>query len=279
MYSSDPPQLPGRTTILRRCKRFFALLGATSILAGLIASTDAIFENFFVPSARIVSVVGEPTEIAGTITSGQLPNTPSPEDLHVEIRPSGAQFSVSSAILSKSLLSGDIQWRIPMMPQREALVGIYEVSVSLAAHDSNHLIPIGIWRLDLFSTAAECNAHRSSFLARWFGVAPLDVAIWALFLALFSGASYYALLQWISRLLSANGYLRVYHAKEDGDDTLLYCVDAKNMIEPTRSYSVCSAAGQLLGTADVSESGRRYCVFRLYAARARAGCVIALGAA
>ena len=79
------------------------------------------------------------------------------------------------------------------------------------------------------------------------------------------------------RALATNGYLRVFHAKTDGDDTLLYCVHPKDDITlKLESYRVLSATGQLLGLAMLIEKGRRHCVFRLHTAQARAGCLIAI---
>ena len=79
------------------------------------------------------------------------------------------------------------------------------------------------------------------------------------------------------RALATNGYLRVFHAKTDGDDTLLYCVHPKDDITlKLESYRVLSATGQLLGLAMLIEKGRRHCVFRLHTVQARAGCLIAI---
>ena len=47
-------------------------------------------------------------------------------------------------------------------------------------------------------------------------------------------------------------------------------------IMTTRIGEGLSATGQLLGMAVLADSGRRHCVFRLHAARARAGCIVAV---
>ena len=111
-----------------------------------------------------------------------------------------------------------------------------------------------------------------SLLVSKLGIDPLPAAFACLISALLLALLYPALY-----FIDRSGCLRVFHARTSGPDTLLYCVQPVRDA-PVRgtAYRVLSATGQLLGMAVLADSGRRHCVFRLHAARARAGCIVAV---
>ena len=91
-----------------------------------------------------------------------------------------------------------------------------------------------------------------------------------------SGVLYLAAFLIGSHRLAREGYFRVYFTRPEGDDTMLYCIDSERILSEERPYPVLSAAGQLIGLANVSGRGARHCVLKLSAAQARAGCLIAV---
>lgn len=105
---------------------------------------------------------------------------------------------------------------------------------------------------------------------------PLNAAFAALIVAATACLLYFGLIYFGSAWLAKRGFLRVYHTRQEGDDTMLYCIDPQASLNEAQTYPVLSAAGKLMGTAEVTSRGARYCILKLTAAQARTGCLVAL---
>ena len=133
------------------------------------------------------------------------------------------------------------------------------------------------WQIEAWPDRTSMQEASPSLLVSKLGIDPLPAAFACLISALLLALLYPALYFIDRRTLARSGCLRVFHARTSGPDTLLYCVQPVRDA-PVRgtAYRVLSATGQLLGMAVLADSGRRHCVFRLHAARARAGCIVAV---
>lgn len=269
------PQLPAYTAGLRLAKRGFAAALGAALIAGTLSSVDALYASLSRPSNTVAVTANVPFEISGT-----LPDSLDAQAvalgrgrLSLEIEPETAHVAVNSVEIAKRKLLFGYRWHATLMILPPAAAGVYTATATLT---NGHTIALDPWRIEIYPSRAKLDEHSPSIIRRWFGRDPLGLAIRALVVALAAAAGYQLLLRWLTKIFADNGFLRVYHAKPDGDDTLLYCIDGRGAIEAHRAYPVYSAAGQLLGTAEVAETSSRYCVLRLNSARARAGCVIAL---
>lgn len=253
------------------------MLGAlmsTALVFGTAASVDAFYSNVKTPSDRIAAVSGQSVELAGTLEDASID---SPLALRIVVSPATDRIVVNGTRFEPRRFSEGVAWRttLTLMPQLPS--GLYGVSVSVTGNSSVHL-PTPKIDLDVFPSEEALDAASPSFLMRYAGLNPLSTAVRTLLFALLAGFSWWALRFYTRAQLRKRGYLRIYHAKPAGDDTLLYCLDSDRRVEAGEPYPVLTAAGQTLGTAFLLERESRYCVLKLTSARARAraGCMVAL---
>ncbi len=268
-------QLPAYTAGLRLAKRCLAAALGAALVAGTLSSIDALYASLSQPANTIAVTANVPFEISGT-----LPDSPEAQAaasgrarLSLDIEPDAAHVAVNSVEIVKRTPLFGYRWHATLMILPPAAGSAYTATATLT---NGHTLTLDPWRIEIYPSSEELAAHSPSIIRRLLDWNPLGFAIRALIVALVAAAGYQLLLRWLTKIFADNGFLRVYHAKSDGDDTLLYCIDSRGAIEAGRSYPVLTAAGQLLGTAVASQTGARYCVLRLTSARARAGCIIAL---
>ena len=272
MYKTRSTELPERIRTLARVRNAFAATACAAVFLGLLSSLDAISERFFAPENQASVLAARPFSLTGSLPINTTVTAPR---LLTRLEPETTQVLVEKFSVVESFFGGAPQWEATLLVVPPASPGVYQLSLTLA--DAGWAMPIGQTRLDLFTSKDALDEQSRSFLLRRLGIGPIDAALALLALAVFFGALFGLSRRWHATALVERGYLKVYHTKDAGDDTLLYCADPKKVLEIERTYPVLSAAGQFLGTADVSEAGGRYCVLRLYAARARAGCLVSLG--
>lgn len=266
------PPLPRYLRILFGVRRTLGALMSTALVFGTVASVDAFYSNVKTPSNRIAAVSGQSVELAGTLEDASID---SPLALRIVVSPATERIVVNGTRFEPRHFSEGVSWRttLTLMPQLTS--GLYGVSVSVTGHSSVHLSTPKI-DLDVFPSEEALDAASPSFLMRHAGLNPLSTAVRTLLLALAAGFSWWSLRFYLRTQLRKRGYLRIYHAKPSGDDTLLYCLDSDHRVEAGEPYPVLTAAGQTLGTAFLLERESRYCVLKLTSARARAGCMVAL---
>lgn len=272
MNKTRQTELPARIRALRRVRAVLGAAACSAVFFGLLASIDAISERFFAPDDVTSALPAKIFPLSGALPLHTKLTSPS---LLARLEPATALVNVERFEVRESFFGSAPQWHAILQILPPASPGVYQLTLTLA--DAGWALPLGQTRIDLFASQKALEQSSRSLLLRYTGIAPIDASLWLLALAGLFGVLYYSCRRYVAAALVKRGYLRVYHTKDAGDDTLLYCADPKKVLEVKRTYPVLSAAGQFLGTADVSEAGGRYCVLRLYAARARAGCFISLG--
>lgn len=270
-----PHAQASRTTAgdaFRSVRRTVFYAGLAALIVGMAASADALLSYSSIPARTICAAPGDSFELSGEAVG--LP-VERPPRLEVAVTPQEAASSIAISQVSsvKLFFTDATAWTVRMAllppPSRDVL----KVSVTLL--DLPHQ-PAQIWTLRTYPTEGELQSASGSLCLSKLRVDPLTASFCSL--AFGSSALLFFFLSplFFGKRLKEAGYLRVFHAKADGDDTLLYCIDPAGDVRVDRAYTVLSATGQALGLAEITEQGRRHCVFRLRAARARAGCLISL---
>lgn len=276
------PALPGYLVVMRRIKRALMALALLAIGVGLLASMDAIAELLFKPANLPSVVLKNRFELSGDLPPALGDRFKDaalgPVNVSVETRPTAVQVVLDDFQIKEGLVGGGFKWKAALVVLPPANPGIYQVQLTLRA-PNEPLVAIPAQDVDLYASESERQNADKSICRRLLATDPLDVAVVSLLLALMFGAGFYGVRRCYARRLADHGCLRVYHAKLSGDDTLLYCLDLKNDMHPEERYPIFSAAGELLGTAEVLETDARWAVLRLSAARATAGCIVALSSA
>lgn len=260
--------LPRSLLLLRAVKRALGLCVVFAVLLGIIASLDALIGQIRTPRDALSVLSGGSTTISGT-----LPSEGSASNVVLRFAQPAEGVRVDSIHYSRPALSKDVAWTAILSAAPGTAPGVYSIAAELKGspqHLADH------WRLTVFGSAEELRAQSPFLFVRAFGADPLVLAIRALILALVSGVLYIAAFFIGSRHLAREGYFRVYFTRPEGDDTMLYCIDSERILSEEHPYPVLSAAGQLIGLANVSGRGARHCVLKLPAAQARAGCLIAV---
>lgn len=253
---------------LRRTIPFF-LLFALGI--GTLASIDALHTALTTPEHEISLAAGDSAELSGSLShlSSQFPPR-----IRVDVTPETPRLTISKITTSPALLTSDTNWHATLTLADDAVRKTLNLEVTFP--DLPHQPP-ELWTLQTYPSATALHHDSRSVFLSVLHVEPLKIAFSCLFFATLLTGLYPALTLWERKTLVKKGFLRVFHARDEGDDTLLYCVYAKDDVRLLNdSYRVVSATGQLLGLAILTEKGRRHCVFRLRTARARAGCLIAI---
>ena len=207
---------------------------------------------------RILSVTAVACAAAGMIASADA--------LISGFGDGGDKLSVAtdnSTVITGSISSeqGNRGLQVRIEPPEDGLTASHELDVLF---------------VQVLPNAAAVRANSSSFLMRIWGWEPLNAAFAALIVAATACLLYFGLIYFGSAWLAKRGFVRVYHTRQEGDDTMLYCIDPQSSLNEAQTYPVLSAVGKLMGTAEVTSRGARYCILKLTAAQARTGCLVAL---
>lgn len=238
---------------------------------GTIASIDAFQTAVTTPTGHLSSFVGEPLELSGDFRN---PNPEQPARIVIEFQPNNNHLTVAQITTSPALLTDETTWHATL---NLANVNAQETLQAKVSFPDNPHQPSEEWTIHAYPDQASLEKDSRSLMLSYLSMDPIWTAMLCLLFSSLLAVLYPLLGYFDRRALATKGYLRVFHAKADGDDTLLYCVHPKdNITLKLDSYRVLSATGQLLGLAMLTEKGRRHCVFRLPTAQARAGCLIAI---
>lgn len=256
----------------RSVRRTVFYTGLAALLIGITASVDVLFADSALPDRTVRAVSGDSVEITGEVSSLAPDHPPR---LQVIVSPQEKTGAVSVAQISSSrrFFSGATTWTIRLNVAPETAPTTFRITVTMPEQPHE---PTQNWTLTTFASAEAMERASGSFFLSKLGVNPLYAAFCSLAVAGLAALIFFLAPFLFSRSLKQAGYLRVFHTKTAGDDTLLYCIDPAHDISSGRTYTVLSASGQALGVAEMIEQGRRHCIFLLRATRARAGCLISL---
>ena len=269
MHIEGDQPLPRSLALLRAIRLLIALIGLAALALGTFASADALVASSRTPDDRLAAFPG-----ALTLISGRIPGDAPDSTVFVRSEPQG--LFVESIVYSRALLSDAMRWSAVVRTLPDAAPGRYDIIASAATGSATQ--PFDRWRMTVHPDKEAYEAASPSVMLHRFSVEPLDAALVSLAVAIVCGLLYAGMLFLCGKALMRLGFCRVYYTRSEGDDTFLYCIDQEMLLADDRSYPVLSAAGQLLGLADVTSRGARYCVLRLASAQARAGCMVSLGA-
>lgn len=261
----------GCATPLTRLRRALPPVLLPILALGMLASIDALQTQMRLPEHTLFMSTGDTVELSGVI---RAPLSSVPPAVRLTISPDTVSVTLSGVTTSQRTLSDDTIWRAKLT------LGAAPAHTTLKADicfpDLHHESPQS-WQIEAWPDRTSLQEASPSLLVSELGIEPLPAAFACLISALLLASLYPALYFIDRRTLARSGCLRVFHARTSGPDTLLYCVQPERDA-PVRgtAYRVLSATGQLLGMATLTDSGRRHCVFRLQAARARAGCIVAV---
>lgn len=271
MTASAIRSATGCATPLTRLRRALPPVLLPILALGTFASIDALQTQMRLPEHALFMSTGDTVELTGVIRA-PLPSAPPARRL--TISPDSVPVTLSGVTTSQRTLSDDTVWRAKLTLGEVPAHLAFKADISFP--DLHHEASQS-WQIEAWPDRTSMQEASPSLLVSKLGIDPLPAAfacpISALLLALLYPALYFI----DRRTLARSGCLRVFHARTSGPDTLLYCVQPVRDA-PVRgtAYRVLSATGQLLGMAVLADSGRRHCVFRLHAARARAGCIVAV---
>ena len=258
--------LPQSVIALRALRR--TLSAAAIIAAGLgaLASADAILSGFGSSKLSIAAA-------QSTVLTGSMPADHANRGMQVRIEPSDGGLIASDVRVSKAFISSRMNWSALLTADPDAAGKHFTV---IAGTPDKQPHELDIWRVDVLSDAAAVRAASSSLVMRLLGLDALNAALGAFICALSACVLYFTLIYFSAAWLAKRGFVRVYHTRMEGDDTMLYCIDPQSSLRELGTYPILSATGKLLGMAQVITRGTRYCVLQLTAAQARTGCLVAL---
>lgn len=245
-------------SLLRR-----ALLWASLVFAfvGVIASIDALQEGLRSPDRHLEATVG--TQIEMTLPFDGRPDL-LPSDFSLMVTPQTSSLVGQNFAIGKT--GKDVLVTLHALPS--ILPGSYEVRLLSNGNASDP------WTVQVYADKRAMQKDSLSYLESLFGLDPLNVTVVFLGLFLFSLLAGFVSHRTLQALFTKKGYLRVFHTKEEGNDTLLYCIDEQRTLSDTNRYPILTATGHLLGFATVLERGRQHCILRLQASHATTGCLI-----
>lgn len=273
-------QLPTRTArILRWTRRLCSGTAALALALGMVACVDELQRNLKTPPDTLSAWPGTAVTL-----SGVLPDLPENTAVTIQLKtsPEDKLLAVNSVSVVPRWFNRGQRWRATLTALPQLPPGSYQVlPVARVINDRGNVQELHLhpWSLIVHQDASAAQHASPSLMQSRLGADPLLSAIVFLGLGIFAAALTPLLGRMLSRNLARHGYLLVYHAKADGDDTLLYCLDTDSQLRSHRMYPVLSAVGQLIGLAALATHSRRHCVLRLPAAQARAGCFISLRSA
>ena len=270
MTASAIRSATGCATPLTRLRRALPPVLLPILALGTFASIDALQTQMRLPEHALFMSTGDTVELTGVIRA-PLPSAPPARRL--TISPDSVPVTLSGVTTSQRTLSDDTVWRAKLTLGEVPAHLAFKADISFP--DLHHEASQS-WQIEAWPDRTSMQEASPSLLVSKLGIDPLPAAFACLISALLLALLYPALYFIDRRTLARSGCLRVFHARTSGPDTLLYCVQPVRDA-PVRgtAYRVLSATGQLLGMAVLADSGRRHCVFRLHAARARADCIVA----
>lgn len=271
---NTPPTRAAR--ILRWTRRTLVGTAVLALSLGMFACADELRRGINTPEQTLAAWPGAALTLSGTLNDV-------PKDASVAIvvhtTPETNLIAVNSASSSPRWFASGQRWRVTLTALPQLHTGRLTLDITARVMDERgnpRELQLPPWSVTVLPDAEAARLTSRSFIERQFGADPLISAIFLLGLGLLAGVLTPVASRLLSRNLAEHGYLLVYHAKIDGDDTLLYYVDKAGRLEGDAGYPVFSAVGQMLGVAALLNRGRRHCVLRLPAAQARAGCFIAI---
>lgn len=271
MTDSDIRPSAVSATPLARLRRALLPVLLPILGFGMAACVDALQTELRLPEHTFFITPGETVELSGAIRAPHSDPTPT---LRLSIIPDTVPVTLTEVATDRQTFSDDTVWRVNLRLGEAPVRTSFRADVSFP---ELHHQGLQSWNIEAFPDAASLRESSPSLLFSKLGIEPLPTAFICLVTTLLLTLLYFALYLVDRKKLARRGYLRVFHARKTGPDTLLYCVQPESDAPtPGASYRVLSATGQLLGMAELNDSGRRHCIFRLHAARARAGCIVAV---
>lgn len=268
MSTEHSQALPRSVVLLRLLRRILSVTAVACAAAGMIASADALISGFGDGGDKLSVATDNSTVITGSISSEQ-----GNRGLQVRIEPPEDGLTASDIRVSNSFFPSRMNWSALLYAAPSALGKNFTVTAGSPDTPPHEL---DVLFVQVLPNAAAVRANSSSFLMRIWGWEPLNAAFAALIVAATACLLYFGLIYFGSAWLAKRGFVRVYHTRQEGDDTMLYFIDPQSSLNEAQTYPVLSAAGKLMGTAEVTSRGARYCILKLTAAQARTGCLVAL---
>ena len=269
MFPSHASPLPRSVERMRRLRRCLAAVAVCAAAIGALCSLDALIAEIRTPDGSLPIAVGRTALISGKIRLKDGEGQPS---FAIRIEPQDGGLVAADVNLHRSLASDSLKWSALLTPKPGA-----SPHYTVTAGPADIPNPLADrWEVSVLSDEAAMRNASPSVTLRLVGLDPLETALAALTLAATTCLLYFCLIYFTAGWLARRGFARVYHTRREGDDTVLYCMDPDAAISDGGLYPVMTASGQALGMAAVISRGLRYCVLRLGAAQARAGCLIVL---
>lgn len=234
MYKNRQTELPARIRSLVSVRNAFAAVACLAVFLGLLASFDAIAERFFAPDAVTSVLPAKTFPLSGSLPLHTKVASPS---LLASLEPDTALILVERFEVRESFFGSAPQWHAILQILPPASPGVYQLSLTLA--DSGWALPLGQTRIDVFASQEALEENSRSLLLKFLSIAPIDASLALLAVALLFGAAYFVVKRLLAAALADRGYLRVYHTKDAGDDTLLYCADPKKCLTQNARILFC----------------------------------------
>lgn len=254
-------ELPKQVRVLQFLRRTLFWLSLVFAFIGMVASFDALQSGLRTPEHSFDTTAGTTLELNLPFTGN--PNL-LPSDFELVVTPHTSSLTGQNFAISKSKKS--VLVTLHVLPS--VLPGPYEVTL---LYKQGMTTP---WTINVYADKTAMHEASLSYLQSLFGVDPLHVTVFALVAFLLSLLSSFFSNRWLQRLFLRSGFLRVFHTREEGNDTLLYCIDVHRTLADDHRYPILTAKGHLLGFATVFERGRQHCILRLQASHASIGCLI-----
>ena len=253
--------LPTPMRLLSLLRRLLLWASLVFAFVGVVASIDALQKGLRSPENHLDTTVG--TQVDVSLPFHGRPDL-LPSDFSLLVTPQTSSLVGQNFAIGKK--GEDVLVTLHALPS--VLPGSYEVRL-LA--NGNATDP---WTVYVHADKRAMQKASLSYLESFFGLDPLNVTVTSLGLFLFSLIAGFLSHLGLQKLFAKQGYLRVFHTKEEGNDTLLYCIDEGRTLADSARYPILTATGHLLGFATVLERGRQHCILRLQASHATTGCLI-----
>lgn len=240
MSTEHSQALPRSVVLLRLLRRILSVTAVACAAAGMIASADALISGFGDGGDKLSVAADNSAVITGSISSEE-----GNRGLQVRIEPPEDGLTASDIRVSNSFFPSRMNWSALLYAAPSALGKNFTVTAGSPDTPPHEL---DVLFVQVLPNAAAVRANSSSFLMRIWGWEPLNAAFAALIVAATACLLYFGLIYFGSAWLAKRGFVRVYHTRQEGDDTMLYCIDPQASLNEAQTYPVLSAAGKLMGT-------------------------------
>lgn len=253
--------LPTPMRLLSLLRRLLLWASLVFAFVGVVASIDALQKGLRSPEHHLDTTVG--TQVEMTLPFNGRPDL-LPSDFSLLVTPQTSSLVGQNFAINQK--GKDVLVMLHALPS--LLPGSYEVRLLVKGNATDP------WTVHVHSDERAMQKASLSYLESLFGVDALNVTVLSLGLFLFSLLAGFLSHRALQKLFAKQGYLRVFHTREEGNDTLLYCIDEGRTLADAARYPILTATGHLLGFATVLERGRQHCILRLQASHATSGCLI-----